>query len=63
MLNLFQHLLVFRRLRVKPAMTGARQTGFLEVPKSFFLSSLFPFLFHHSSLRSNPVSKLVTCNS
>ena len=32
MLNLFQHLLGFRRLRVMPAMTGALQTGFLEVP-------------------------------
>ena len=34
MLNLFQHLLGFRRLRVMPAMTGALQTGFLEVPIS-----------------------------
>ena len=40
MLNLFQHLLIYRILRVKPerfaegnpAMTGALKTGFLEVP-------------------------------
>ena len=42
MLNLFQHLLKFRRLtasssaslrlRVTPTMTGALQKGFLEVP-------------------------------
>jgi len=35
MLNLFQHLFGFRRLRVMPAMTGTLQTGFLEVPLSF----------------------------
>ena len=38
MLNLFQHLLKFRRLRVMPAMTGALQKGFLEV------SIFFPVL-------------------
>ena len=40
-LNLFQHLLKFRRLRVKPAMTRALQKGFLEVPISFSRSNGF----------------------
>ena len=38
MLNLFQHLPKFRRLRVMPAMTGALQKGFLEVPLRFHFS-------------------------
>ena len=33
MLNLFQHLLIYSRLRVKPAMTRVQYTGFLEVPQ------------------------------
>ena len=45
MLNLFQHLLIFRRL-VKPAMTGALIMGFLEVPFKNFKNTKLSFFFH-----------------
>ena len=34
MLNLFQHPIIFRGLRVKPAMTKRQKTEFIEVPLS-----------------------------
>ena len=56
MLNLFQHLLIFRRLtasssaslrlRVMPAMTGALQKGFLEVPLKTFLQKFYEELLY-----------------
>ena len=44
-----QHLLVIRRLRVMPAMTGALQTRFLEVTLKQNLFIFFPFRYYVST--------------
>ena len=60
MLNLFQHLLKFRRLRVTPAMTGALQKGFLEVPLSGMHDSYLKTCYMTTKMNNHKINNMQT---